>query len=220
MQNYRSLRSYANSDLGEFRNLLFNIKPQPLGDALKFGTAFHGWVLENIEPQNLTSDQMKQASAMREAVLANKFGREALESATAEVVNIWKDSQTGLPCKGKMDLLYPDQSLIVDIKTTSCRTYASFLTKCEEYAYDRQSAFYLDGLAGAKRVVLLGVQKQEPFSVFYFEATSCPGFIKQGRKKYSRLLRGIQTMGFTPSSWATDEPVDTSLSLPFLIEAA
>ena len=138
---------------------------------------------------------------MRESTLRNRFARGVLEVASVEQVQLWEDKQTGLPCKAQTDIWVSENELIVDIKTTSARSYGEFLQSCEDYAYDRQAAFYLDGTPQAKRFVILGVQKKAPFDVFYFEASACRGCIEGGRKKYQGLLRGIQKSGFIPSSW-------------------
>lgn len=95
----------------------------------------------------------------------------------------------------------PESRLLVDIKTTSATTYGEFLQNCDQYSYDRQAAYYLDGTPDASRFVFLGVQKKAPYTVFYFEASACRGCVEGGRKKYRRLLRDIQHTGFTPSSW-------------------
>lgn len=193
---------YANSDLSEFRNLLFSNKtPKPAGAALVFGTLFHGLLLESIVPDDVSPAMSKQLNAMRESVLCNKFAASVLEVAQVEQVQLWEDKVTGLPCKAQLDIWVAQNELIVDIKTTSARSYREFLKSCEEYGYDRQAAFYLDGTPGARRFVILGVQKQAPYEVFYFEASACRGCIEGGRKKYQGLLKGIQRTGFVPSSW-------------------
>lgn len=144
---------------------------------------------------------------MRESILQNKFARHVLGMGEVEQVQIWVDDQTGLPCKALKDIWVAEEELIVDLKTTSARTYGEFLKTCEQYTYDRQAAFYLDGNPFAKRFVILGVQKRAPFEIFYFEATACRGCIEGGRKKYQGLLRGILKTGFTPSSWGISEAV-------------
>ncbi|WP_018619752.1 PD-(D/E)XK nuclease-like domain-containing protein [Spirosoma luteum] len=203
--SYRTLPRYANSDLGEFRNLLFGYPIKPQSGAQTFGTLFHALLLENKPDAALTPARLKQAQTMRDAVLKNLTSRQLLELASKEVVKIWDDDRTGLLCKARLDLWEPDQALIVDVKTTSCRTYGDFLNQCEQYDYDRQAAFYVDG-SQARRYVILGVQKQAPFSVFYFEATACRGCIEGGRKKYQALLKSIKEVGFQPTSWASSIP--------------
>ena len=201
--SYRTMPRFANSDLGEYRDILFNNQPKkPTTTALTFGTLFHSVVLECAQPSSISPKMAKQLGSMREAVMCNKFARQVLMAAEVEQVNIWVDKQTGLPCKSKTDIWVAENELIADLKTTSAASYGEFLNSCAEYAYDRQAAFYLDGKPEAKRFVILGVQKQEPFDVFYFEASACRGCIEGGRKKYQTLLRDIKRSGFTPSSWS------------------
>ena len=200
--SYRTMPRYANSDLSEFRNLLFSNKaPKPAGAALVFGTLFHRQLMESVVPDDVSPAMSRQLNAMHASALHNKFLANVLETAQVEQVRIWDDKITGLPCKAQLDLWVIENELIVDVKTTSCRTYGEFLKSCEQYGYDRQAAYYLDGTPGAKRFVIIGVQKQAPYEVFYFEASACRGCIEGGRKKYQGLLKGVQRTGFVPSSW-------------------
>ncbi len=201
MTTYRTMNRYANSDLGEFRNLLFGLPVKPTGTAQHLGTLFHALLLESSNPINLPPAQQKHLYLMRDSVLRNKFASTVLESCLVEQVQLWQDKQTGLLCKAQTDIWVAEDQLLVDIKTTSARSYGEFLNHCEQYAYDRQAAFYLDGTPDASRFVILGVQKKTPYSVFYFEASACRGCVEGGRKKYQVLLRGIQREGFIPSSW-------------------
>lgn len=162
------MNRYANSDLGEFRNLLFGLPTKPAGTAQQLGTLFHALLLEASNPTNLTAAQQKHLYSMRDSVLRNKFARSVLESCIVEQVQLWEDKQTGLPCKAQTDIWVAENQLLVDIKTTSARSYGEFLHHCEQYAYDRQAAFYLDGTPDANRFVILGVQKKPPYSVFIF----------------------------------------------------
>lgn len=195
---------YANSDLTEFRNLFFGQRNPPTAGAVEFGAAFRQLLFEQELPPDLTPARIKQAGRMREALQKDDFANLVLQEARKEVVQLWIDEQTGLPCKARLDLWLPLEGLIVDVKTTSTRSYREFLQSCSEYDYDRQAAYYLDSQPRAHRYILLGVQKQEPFSVFYFEATALKGCIETGRKKYQALLREIRQCNFQPSSWELD----------------
>ena len=120
--SYRTMCRYANSDLTEFRQLLFSNKaPKPAGAARVFGTLFHSLLLESRLPDNLSSAMSKQLGAMRESVLRNKFALNVLQSAEVEQVRIWDDKETGLPCKAQTDIWMAENELIVDLKTTSAR---------------------------------------------------------------------------------------------------
>lgn len=207
--NYRTMPRYANSDLGEFRNQLFSNKAvKPSGAAQVFGTLYHSLLLQSQTPSNVTPKMDHQLKAMREAALQNKFVRSVLERSQVEQVQLWLDKQTELPCKAQTDIWLAEDELIVDIKTTSCKTYSEFLKSCEDYNYDRQAAYYLDGTPNANRFVIIGVTKQAPYGVFYFEASACRGCVEGGRKKYQGLLRGIQREGFIPSSWQLNSSLD------------
>uniref|UniRef100_UPI003B3A47CD PD-(D/E)XK nuclease-like domain-containing protein n=1 Tax=Spirosoma sp. TaxID=1899569 RepID=UPI003B3A47CD len=110
---------------------------------------------------------------------------------------------TGVACKARLDMVYTSpkrrNALVVDLKTTSARTQAQFLESCYNYDYDRQAAFYIDSLRNADsqewantrqfRFVFIGVMKQRPHRLFAVDATSIPGFIEYGRKKYRFWLR-------------------------------
>lgn len=123
-----------------------------------------------------------------------------------ERVVLFTDPTTQQACKARLDLVYTSpkrqNTLILDFKTTSARTQAQFLQSCYNYDYDRQVAFYLDSLRHADngewattkrfRFVLIGVMKQKPHRLFAVDATSIPGFVDYGQKKYRFWLRKWQ----------------------------
>ena len=126
-----------------------------------------------------------------------------------ERVVLFTDPTTQQACKARLDLVYTSpkrqNALILDFKTTSARTQAQFLQSCYDYDYDRQVAFYLDSLRNADshewastkrfRFVFIGVMKQKPHRLFAVDATSIPGFVEYGRKKYRFWLRKWQEAG-------------------------
>ncbi|MEZ0542885.1 PD-(D/E)XK nuclease-like domain-containing protein [Fibrella arboris] len=133
-------------------------------------------------------------------------------SAAQERIVLFTDPVTQLACKSRLDLVYTSpkrqNALIFDFKTTSARTQAQFLQSCYDYDYDRQAAFYLDSLRYADghewattkqfRFVFVGVMKEKPHRLFAVEATSLPGFVEYGRKKYRFWLKKWQeTSGLT-----------------------
>ncbi len=202
--NYRSYPAYANSDLTEFERFL-TAQPNKLPlAAFAEGSAFHQLVLEPRCGRPIPAEiDRERLLKMATAVRATRFGRWALQWGRKEQPHLFRHPATGLLCKCQTDLTLR-HGLIIDIKTTRARTYRQFLECCEAYQYDRQAAFYLDGLA-AKRFVLLGVQKTAPFQVFYFEPTADAigqDFIEQGRERYQRLLSMVARTSFRPSSWS------------------
>ena len=208
--NYRSFPAVSNSDLTEFERFLTAEPNRIPVQAFAEGSAFHQLVLEPRcgRPIDSTIDQERLAQMVK-AVKDTRFGRWALQWGRKEQPHLFRDATTGLLCKCQTDLTLR-HGLIVDIKTTRARTNAQFLRCCTQYQYDRQAAFYLDGL-GARRFVLLGVQKTPPFQVFYVEPTADAegrAFIQQGRERYQRLLRLFAKSSFRPSSWTMPAPVN------------
>lgn len=179
-----------------------------------FGRAFHqhllepetiGTVLEQFMPDMMPTDSSKLHTLMT-TVRQDSFFRRYRRSSERERVVLFSDPETNIACKARLDMVYTSPKrrnvLAVDLKTTSARTQAQFLQSCYDYEYDRQAAFYLDSLRYADqnewsttrqfRFVLIGVMKQSPHRLFVVDATSIPGFVDYGRKKYRFWLRKWQ----------------------------
>lgn len=207
--NYRKLRRFANSDLSEFENFIFNIRARKPVKA--FGSAVHQHLLE---PQLVKGPaegvDMAQVEAMIRAGRADPYLSWIVQFSKKESLRLWEDPATGLPLKSKLDGVYKER-LVTDLKTTSCRSREEFLKSCQRYHYDRQAAFYLDAIsapaAHRPRFCFLAIQKIKPFAVWRFDFATDSEFVEGGRKKYQSLLdelarRQRQGIPFIPSSWA------------------
>ncbi|RYF64329.1 MAG: hypothetical protein EOO39_26885, partial [Cytophagaceae bacterium] len=159
-------------------------------------------------------DAVRRDAFCRRYLRMAERGRTEQEAAEAERERIvlFTDPATKLACKSRLDLVYTSpkrqNTLIFDFKTTSACTQAQFLQSCYDYDYDRQAAFYLDSLRFADghewattkrfRFVFVGVMKDKPHRLFAVDATSLPGFVEYGRKKYRFWLKKWQeTSGLT-----------------------
>ena len=227
--DYRSIPRVSNSDLTKLKEEHLGYWSVPSArfvpeSARTFGKAFHqhllepetiGAVMEQLLP-DLAPKETAQLGNLMQAIRNDTFCRRYLRaaergligsaSAQREQVVLFTDPVHRVPCKARLDLVYTSpkrqSALILDFKTTSARTQAQFLQSCYDYDYDRQAAFYLDGLRHADpimgndwsmtrrfRFVFIGVMKQRPHRLFAVEATSLPNFIEYGRKKYRFWLR-------------------------------
>lgn len=185
-----------------------------------FGRAFHqhllepetvGTVLSQLLPDMtdmnaLAPAQTKQLQTLMQTIRQDGFCRRYLRLSDRERVVLSTEPTTGISCKARLDLVYTSpkrrNALIIDLKTTSARTQAQFLESCYTYDYDRQAAFYVDSLRHADsgdwdatrqfRFVFVGVMKQRPHRLFAVDASSIPGFLDYGRKKYRFWLRKWQ----------------------------
>ncbi|GAB4011441.1 hypothetical protein GCM10028808_25010 [Spirosoma migulaei] len=199
-----------------------------------FGRAFHqhllepetvGTVLSQLLPDMtdmnaLAPAQTKQLQTLMQTIRQDGFCRRYLRQSDRERVVLSMEPTTGIPCKARLDLVYTSpkrrNALIIDLKTTSARTQAQFLESCYTYDYDRQAAFYVDSLRHADsgewdatrqfRFVFVGVMKQRPHRLFAVDASSIPGFLDYGRKKYRFWLRKWQEERAQPelvaSAWS------------------
>ena len=184
---YRRLPRVSNSDLTRLRDWLFGRERVLNTRAVTLGRAVHERVLEPHKSSELPKGvQAEQVDALsRRLQMHDAFQRYA-RTAEKECVKLFTDPDTGLDCKARLDLVY-EKATVLDVKTTSCRTYSAFVQTCYEYDYDRQAAFYLDSVEG-KDFIFVGVQKVEPFNIYWFDASTEAGFIDYGRRKYKRLL--------------------------------
>ncbi|MBD2751433.1 PD-(D/E)XK nuclease-like domain-containing protein [Spirosoma validum] len=183
-----------------------------------FGRAFHqhllepetvGTVLNQLLPDLvpgypiLAPKQAQQLDTLTQTIRQDAFCRRYLRLSERERIVLSTEPTTGIACKARLDMVYTSpkrrNALIIDLKTTSARTQAQFLESCYTYDYDRQAAFYVDSLRHADtnewdstrqvRFIFIGVMKQRPHRLFAVDATSIPGFIEYGRKKYRFWLR-------------------------------
>lgn len=223
--DYRSIRRFANSDLSEFENFLFNRKDYMSQKALDLGRVVHQHILEpgTVEGPEPGVDRVQVENMVR-AARKDAFLSWIVQFSQKEQIRLWED-ENGLPLKSKLDGTYKIR-WVSDLKTTSCRSRKEFLRSCQRYNYDRQAAFYLDAIgapaAYRPRITFLAIQKIEPFAVWRFDYATGDDFIESGRRKYRFLLgelarRQRQGIPFVPSSWAAAEPpvglVSNSLTL-------
>lgn len=210
---YRSIPRISNSDLTEFRNFLFGRPERKPVKAFAFGTALHEMILEpgksGTNPQKVDLELVnKLATVARE----DKFLEWILQYSSKEEVRLWQDLETGLALKSRLDIVYKNR-LVVDIKSTSCRTREDFVASCLKYDYDRQAAFYLDSLGAEeivkRRFMFVAIQKVKPFNIWKVEYPGNSDFINFGRRKYQSLLsewkqREARGLCFVPSTWGTE----------------
>jgi hypothetical protein len=203
--NYRSLPRISNSDLTEFKHHIFGEKQYKPVNAFAFGSALHELILEpNTIHQLPENVDLSLVQTLASVARKNHFLSWVLRFSKKETVRLWQDETTGLELKSKLDIIHKGR-LVVDIKSTSCKSYSDFLKSCDRYDYDRQAAFYLDSM-GATKFVFVAIQKVVPYNIWTVEHHTSGGFIEAGRKKYRALLREWKRRSergesFMPSSW-------------------
>ncbi len=189
----RRIKAVSNSKL---TRLLYQLKGKDLlfpARCLVFGAAFHAMILEPdrfyLPDYNLRNSEKRNLDEMFKAVMDSELLHSLLAKSETEVSHIWIDKLTGLKCKAKFDLVVSKENLI-DFKTTSARSKEEFEIQLQQYDYDRQTAFYLDGFGGISFMVF-GIQKYPPYKIFHKIYHIDSDFVKQGRKKYRFLMQKL-----------------------------
>lgn len=164
--------------------------------------------LNNVGKSLVTQDEKDSLPEIDLAIRSHPIAREMLEGCKAvEQTIVWKDRETGILCKGRIDILPPDDKrTLVDLKSTTDASRRAFeYFSANKYHYARQGAFYLDGINTIYQKDLdnitaysdnlnsiydnftfIAVEKKPPYKVGVF--TLSDDFIEGGRKRYKKLL--------------------------------
>jgi hypothetical protein len=111
----------------------------------------------------------------------------------AEVCLVWRDKDTGILCKGRLDYLHEGWDVaIVDLKTTEDASYDAFQRDIYSYGYFQTAAFYMDGyeaITGVRPKVFtwLAVEKEPPYVAKPWDADERLT-IRPGQASYSEAL--------------------------------
>lgn len=168
--NFSTLKEMAVSPK-RYKYRLANPKPQT--KPMAFGVAIHTAVLEperfgeeyvmftgkqrrgkvwdafkadNAGKQILTRAEYVEASRVRDAVRADRVVREYLDFGEPELAMVWRDEETGVLCKGRMDWRCSDPDrVLVDLKSTRSIEAFAFTRSAARLLYHVQFSFYADG---------------------------------------------------------------------------
>lgn len=133
----------------------------------------------------ITAADMRTISAMKKAVMSSPAA-ELLKGTKREKDIFWRDPETGMRCKCKMDAckkLDNDTGIIIDLKTCLDASTAAFTRDAIKRGYDVQAAHYIRGFKqkyGLKDVRwwFIVVEKEPPFAVNILKAGD--NFIDRG----------------------------------------
>lgn len=116
----------------------------------------------------LSASDYDRVAAMRDAMARHPKARRLLEG-NAEKSLIWDDPETGVRCKGRIDLLSDRAPAIVDYKTTEDASPDVFEKSIYKYRYYLQGALYLQGAQEAgfprQHFVIVAQMKRAPYLV-------------------------------------------------------
>ena len=164
---------------------------------------------------------------MRDSVFANGLAKRLLTGkGKSELTVVWKDEETGLLCKARLDRLIghyvsPWDSMeypaIIDVKSTRDARPNSFQKSIADFGYEIQAAHYLAGAASTpkgdidRRYVFICVENSAPYATAVYELDDATRLVgeKRRRRYLNQLAECIRT-GQWPGY--PEEPI--SIGLP------
>jgi hypothetical protein len=156
------------------------------------------WFEKNNRPgvEVISQSEMDIALRSARAIRANPIAARLLERSKCEQVIRWHDPETGIECKGRVDI---NCGRIVDLKTTRRSTIREILADAVRFGYHGQVAWYHDG------AVLSGVlPKDSPLPAAIFVNASAnttfadvavldmslvPWTFEAGQRLYRKLIQ-------------------------------
>lgn len=150
------------------------IKTWLIGDTLSFGykahnnfgsATHHRWLLKKFGRYTLAPEELQNMKAMVAALEKHPIATKLLASCTC-VEKRFSTKLDGVPIGFTPDAWdRAKKKLMLDLKTTVCRTLADFVQKAFEYGYFRQGRTYMVA-TGVKTYYLVGIQKAPPYNVY------------------------------------------------------
>ena len=137
-------------------------------DGVRRGKSWDEFSSNNTEKTIVKHDAFLAAAKTASAVLDQYGGVINHPAAHREVSVSWKDVETYLECRGRIDILSPEG--LIDIKTTRRTNSDDFVRDVFSNLYYAQMAFYYQGMLAAtetpRPAFILGVSTEPPHDVF------------------------------------------------------
>lgn len=118
-------------------------------DGYRKGQAWKDWSVENAGKIQMKEAEFDPVRQMVRNVYAHPRGNWLMGHAlNYEFGLVWEDSETGLLLRARLDLLveFRGRVLVVDFKTTRCRTPRTFAKAAADLGYHRQAAWYSEAV--------------------------------------------------------------------------
>jgi hypothetical protein len=174
--------------------LEYSIAP-PINRRTKVGrSVWARFEAENVGRYLLKPDEAALYERMTASVLEHPLAAQLLGGRGAsELAFVWRDPETALPCKGRVDRLGELEGwpFVVDLKSTRDASARAFTADVARYGYHRQVAFYREGLdvlrPTPRRAAIIAVEKEPPYAVAVYELAERA--LEQGEREFRAALR-------------------------------
>lgn len=141
----------------------------------------------------LDYEDHKAIRQMKVNVLSHPTAKLLIGKNEPELVVVWKDSETNLLCKARLDVSpYMDLRVIPDLKTTINTSERGFKHEIDKHHYDFSAGMYLEGasIVLGKKIdlfVIIAPEKKPPYRIHVHELSS--NYIERGNVAFHEALR-------------------------------
>lgn len=189
----------------------YTVRPADIDGRTKAGKL---WLAEHAGRPILTAQEHAQCVAMSEAVGCDPVASLFMTAGKVEHPIQWTDEETGIDCKGRLDLL-TDSGVLFGLKTARAVDPRSVAAQSARLGYHLQWAFYHDGLVALdqtpKRVVEVFVESSAPYDVVTYEIGD--DVLDEGRQAYREALVALAACRAT-GEWPGQARAIVPLELP------
>lgn len=164
----------------------------------------------------LTDSEYDGVFALRDSVRCIPAVAQLLEKGRAETSLFWRNPQTSIECKGRLDWIAAEKA-ILDLKTTLSIEEGWFATHAWKMKYFHQAAMYREGYAvssGRGTILpfgIIAVERKPPHAcrLFWLAEDS----LEQAYDEYITWLEQVRDYTET-GVWPGPEPAETELKAP------
>jgi len=164
----------------------------------------------------LTDSEYEAVLAIRDSVRGTPPVAELLETGRPEISLFWRNPQTGIQCKGRLDWI-AGRTAILDLKTTISIDEHWFAQQTWKMSYFHQAAMYREGYAvssGRGTILpfgIIAVERKPPHAcrLFWLDEDS----LERAHEEYITWLEQVRNCTET-GVWSGPLPVETELKAP------
>jgi hypothetical protein len=143
--------------------------------------------------ETLSAHQYQILQAMTASLQKNKLAMQVIEKAEIEQSLYWVDSDTGILCKCRPDILR--SSLVADLKTAHDGSAWSFSKAIYEYGYHIQAAMLQEALKNLNQKIIkdflfLIIEKTAPYVIAVYQLDQRA--LDKGHQEFKTLLARYQ----------------------------
>lgn len=177
----------------EFMGLTLDGKPSAQSKDAKQKRA--AWLADQPPETIITTiEDRDRLFSMIDSILSHRQAHDLLKNGKPEIAGYWRDPETGLRCRMKLDFLPFNVSALLDLKTTQDSLWEEFRRSVESLRYDIQIAMYSEGVKQITGIepehkMWMAVESKMPFEVACYEVP--PQYEATGKFDLRNCLRQI-----------------------------